>query len=710
MCNWKAWLMPGILTVAILAGMAALFRAGPVQEDLSARTTAAWPQSTRDWASVTAEGRDLAIQGTAPTPEDAKAAADAARDAYGVRIVRDATTILPLADPYLFSVRKDGSKLSVSGHAPNVGELAALLGAAAATTPGASVEGTLELARGEPQGRKAAAEFGLAAMSKLSSGELAISGNSLSVSGIAASAADYEDAVANLAGALPEGVTLGEVSILPPVASPYLFSARRQGGSVVLEGNVPDVATRAALLQAAGQAVPGVTVDDRLVPASGQPDGFVPMAEFAIRQLAHLDPAKAALEGAALSLSGTASGPDGFEAVDAATSGALPPGATLAALDVTPPAMSPYRWSVVRGDGGLVLDGFAPSAQARSALGDAAASAFPGVAVENRMKIASGVPANVDWPASTGYALQQLAAMTSGSGQAEDANLTIAGEASDAGLRQSLLSAVGSGVPGGMTLAAANVEAPLIEPFTWSVSRDANGAATLEGYVPDEATGKKLAEQAASLSLGGRQVADRQVVARGAPEGFADAALAALRQSARLFPGRIELSGNAVKASGEVLAANAADEIARDLSAGLPRGFTSASAVAPRQPGEALDPAVCQQRLLEILASDSIKFETGSARLDRDSTALLDLLSFTVQSCPQTTLEIGGHTDSDGDDEANRVLSEQRAAAVTGYLANAGVSAARLLPKGYGETAPVAGNDTAEGKARNRRIEFRIVQ
>lgn len=67
---------------------------------------------------------------------------------------------------------------------------------------------------------------------------------------------------------------------------------------------------------------------------------------------------------------------------------------------------------------------------------------------------------------------------------------------------------------------------------------------------------------------------------------------------------------------------------------------------------------------------------------------------------------VEGHTDSDGSDESNQKLSEQRAEAVVNKLVSMGISKDRLVSKGFGESVPVASNDTSEGKASNRRVEF----
>ena len=78
----------------------------------------------------------------------------------------------------------------------------------------------------------------------------------------------------------------------------------------------------------------------------------------------------------------------------------------------------------------------------------------------------------------------------------------------------------------------------------------------------------------------------------------------------------------------------------------------------------------------------------------------------TALRCPTANIEISGHTDTDGDEAANQGLSEKRAQAVADYLVKAGLPANRFSAIGYGSTQPIAGNDTDQGKAQNRRIDF----
>lgn len=103
-----------------------------------------------------------------------------------------------------------------------------------------------------------------------------------------------------------------------------------------------------------------------------------------------------------------------------------------------------------------------------------------------------------------------------------------------------------------------------------------------------------------------------------------------------------------------------------------------------------------------------IHFETGSANLKPGAQEALLNVSQALRSQPDTRVEIAGHTDSQGNDNFNLRLSQQRANSVRAYLIRNGVAAEQLSANGYGETQPVATNDTAEGRAANRRVEMRF--
>ena len=103
-------------------------------------------------------------------------------------------------------------------------------------------------------------------------------------------------------------------------------------------------------------------------------------------------------------------------------------------------------------------------------------------------------------------------------------------------------------------------------------------------------------------------------------------------------------------------------------------------------------------------------FDTGKADLRPESSPELDRIALTYTENPKLVLEIGGHTDNVGGDEANKKLSQDRADSVREYLIGKGIEPDRIQTKGYGETKPISTNDTEEGRQINRRVEFKIIK
>ena len=110
-----------------------------------------------------------------------------------------------------------------------------------------------------------------------------------------------------------------------------------------------------------------------------------------------------------------------------------------------------------------------------------------------------------------------------------------------------------------------------------------------------------------------------------------------------------------------------------------------------------------------IEITEKIYFETGKAVILPKSYDILNSVAQAMVDYSNIQVEVQGHTDSDGSAAYNLGLSDKRALAVKTYLMTQGVESNRLESKGYGEGAPIATNETAEGKEENRRVEFRII-
>ncbi|MEM8822893.1 MAG: OmpA family protein [Pseudomonadota bacterium] len=120
-------------------------------------------------------------------------------------------------------------------------------------------------------------------------------------------------------------------------------------------------------------------------------------------------------------------------------------------------------------------------------------------------------------------------------------------------------------------------------------------------------------------------------------------------------------------------------------------------------------PEECEVALNEILVEKKLTFPPGEAIIDVTGDNQLTALREKLELCKRVAFEIGGHTDSQGREEMNENLSQERAEAVRSALIARGVPPSQLVAVGYGETQPIAENDTEEGREANRRITFTVL-
>ncbi|MDH3363660.1 MAG: OmpA family protein, partial [Gammaproteobacteria bacterium] len=125
-------------------------------------------------------------------------------------------------------------------------------------------------------------------------------------------------------------------------------------------------------------------------------------------------------------------------------------------------------------------------------------------------------------------------------------------------------------------------------------------------------------------------------------------------------------------------------------------------------PGVQVDIKGCE--IKAVIRLPGVNFETNSDRLLPGATSVLNDAVATLKKNPSITVEVAGHTDSDGAAEYNEGLSTRRATTVRDYLAANGIAEDRLTVRGYGESQPIADNTTRAGKAQNRRVVLRVIE
>jgi len=161
----------------------------------------------------------------------------------------------------------------------------------------------------------------------------------------------------------------------------------------------------------------------------------------------------------------------------------------------------------------------------------------------------------------------------------------------------------------------------------------------------------------------------------------------------------------AKKAAEEEAAKKAAEEAAARKAAEEAEAKRKADEEAARQ--AAIES--CRDALNGATISGSIRFAFNSSDIKAKILSELGKIAAIAKDCPpNVTITVSGHTDNSGTAEANQKLSEQRAQAVVDYLVKAGVTSSKLKAAGFGQEKPIADNDTAEGRAKNRRIEFSV--
>jgi len=170
----------------------------------------------------------------------------------------------------------------------------------------------------------------------------------------------------------------------------------------------------------------------------------------------------------------------------------------------------------------------------------------------------------------------------------------------------------------------------------------------------------------------------------------------------RVARGQLKISGNAVELNGEIGDEASRRQLVSHLSSQLNPTYTVRDGLRIGAAG--------QQAVDAALANRVIEFEPGNATLTARGTEVLEQLLPVLQQLKGRPIEVIGHTDSQGSRAQNTVLSAARADAVKAYLGGKGIALDQLRASGAGPDRPVASNDTPEGRARNRRIELRVLQ
>ena len=750
MCQPKKWWI-GLLPLAALWLLTLWFKTAPIEADLTSRSAAQVvaeraSDTPGGWAELAVAGRDVTLSGRAPAEGLQTRAADAADRVFGVRLVNSAASLLEAQKPFTWAAARDGGKLTLTGFVAPDDSREKIVAAAKTAFPGVTIDDQMKAARGAPAASVAMAGFGLGQLAKLEKGAVSLSDLAYSIVGTAPTPDIYGATLAAVKS-LPESMSLAKADITPPTVKPYLWSAERKGNEVTLSGFIPADNVRTSLSDAARQAFSGASVVDKMQLALGAPQNFAEAALAGIGQLGQLIEGKASLSDLAFSLSGrSADFKVNTSAVTDSLRAKFPAGfAQQISVEAPPPpplpTARPFVWSATKAADGVSAVGFAPNESALKMAADRVQALAPAARFTNELRVAQGLPAGVDFSAATAFATAQLGALRTGAVRLTDNRISLTGQAADWPVYRAVTTALNGVLPAGLEK---DQIAVTVAPYGWGVS-SAGDVVTLTGLVPDDRAKQQILA-AAGAAFPRSRIVDEMNIAAGAPSCFGPLTATAVRLAGRLDNGAAQFDGATLRVSGIAGDRAIADEVQATASTGWADCARGAAEITVRPAAEInlpappaipafpapppADPAPppaypppapvisiplplpvdqCPVLIQAVLDRDRILFDTAKATIRPESHKVLEDIAGVLLACKGARFEVAAHTDSDGDADMNQDLSERRAAAVVEHLTRLlSVSADQLTAKGYGATKPIAPNTTAEGKQRNRRVEFSL--
>lgn len=661
-----------------------------------------------DNGEISLRDKELSVTGQAISPEKYGEALALLGSNSSSRIKNVKQDIsLPAAKPYLWAANLANDRISLSGFVPDDATRAKIVASVAGNNPGKAVEDSMKLASGAPESYDIATDFALSVLPKLATGEVSLSDKNYSVTGVAGSVSAFDDISTLLDNKLPAGYTIATRQITHTTVSPYLWSAVKTIKGIMLTGYAPGTKSMVDIVGYATRKNPGSNIINNLKLANGAPEGYSSSTVFTQDIFAKLSNGSAKFVDGSLTISGQASSVQNY--YDAIQMD-VPADINLVKLNISPAKVSPYELHITKNDKEINLSGFIPGENSRSVILAEAGNLLRSLKINDSMKVATGPPAGIDWDKAAKFGLAQLGQLEKGKIDMRDTAFSIRGVAEDLGGYKQVRAALKSGIAGGMNLAMQDVKPPFKSPYVWNAAR--NGMQViLDGFVPSmDIAAKNVGTVKDNLGQNA-EIENKLSPGSGAPNGFSNVTTLGINLIGRLENSRAFILNNSLAINGEALSEQAKTAITNQLRGSLPDNFVGKTNITVRKAkqSEVVKPDVCQALLNSLQSDNTIHFDFAKYEIRQESFGLLDRLVFTANRCPDSNISIEGHTDHIGSHRYNQGLSENRALATVKYLVENGIAQSRIRSSGFGETRLLVDDGTAEGDAKNRRIEFRVL-
>ena len=487
--------------------------------------------------------------------------------------------------------------------------------------------------------------------------------------------------------------------------------------TVSVIGLMPTTSDRAGFLKELAKAVGSDKQVSDLITAAAYPSpvNWEPALRLALEAVEQTEIAKIAISAGSVSVETIANSLEEKRKLQTSLGRSTPKGVALfLKISVPRPVISPFVFRAIKLEEGFRLEACsALDAEVQGQiLKSIMAYAFEG---KQSCQIGLGMP-DVHWPKAIQNALKALDSLAAGSLTITDTEIKLVADAATPQKEFDLvIDNLNTVLPDVYT-----IQGVLPKPKVVSGLGQAEFIATLspEGLAqfrgPIKTTvNEEVFQSLAKARFGKDAVYTALSLDENLPTDWSIYVMAGVEALSLLKQGIVTITLDEVEVRGRTEHETAKADITNQLIEKLPQGYDFRVKVeyAPPRKIEVYVPSAqeCLAQINGLLSERKINFEPGSDRVDLEGHELLDDLADVFKACGEIPLEIAGHTDSQGREEMNQKLSQSRAQAVLVELQRRRILTSSFVAKGYGESQPIAPNDTEDGRETNRRIEFNLI-
>ncbi|MQQ08723.1 OmpA family protein [Epibacterium sp. SM1979] len=549
--------------------------------------------------------------------------------------------------------------------------------------------------------------------------EVTADGLAVILEGTAPDEADRFAAKSQVATVVDGSRIIDRMQILPSRGiAPPQFSAEilRNEAGVSIIGLIPAGSDRAEIIEQMQDLAGTGQVADFLEPTTyAAPQGWAAALRFGLEALEILPSSKISVKPGAVAITANTNSPEEKARLENRLTRMAKGGLRLALdLKAPRPVITPFTLRFTLDESGGRFDACsADSVESRTRILKAATQA--GLRAKAQCTIGMGVPSPY-WAEAVEDSLASLAELGAGTVTLANADITLAAvQGTDQAAFDRVVGRLKSELPSVFALHAVLPEPEDAEQSTqpdFTATLSPEGQVLLRGQIADEIQ-HELTTSFAQARFGVDQVHSAARIRQQLPMDWNIQVLAAIEALSHLNRGLVTVSPKTITVRGVSFDPDASAEVAKLFSTRLGQNATYALAITYEEPPQPKDQPLtseaCQSQLNLVQDSGKIAFEPGSATVASGSSATLDQVALVLEHCGPVQLEIQGHTDSQGRESMNERLSQSRAQSILNELRSRRIPTLTFVARGYGETQPIADNDTEEGREANRRIVFQVL-